>query len=193
MYGVTALGEQSRNKAREPFLGSAPLHLCQHFLGLWEPQGYVHGLVQIDSRGELGASLLLLTGRGIQLAQAAVAVRLERETHAHRRHDVPTTMTMDGSDANAAAIKSSHAENGTASMIRQEQYLKHVPRIKKSPCVSAARDEGLTATASCYALAASFPPASRCSSAQATLHAHVRRSPPNGETWRALGYSTSVT
>jgi transposase-like protein len=35
-------------------------------------------------------------------------------------------MTMDGSDANAAAITSSNAEHGTASVIRQGPYRKHV-------------------------------------------------------------------
>jgi transposase-like protein len=109
-----------------------------------------------------------------------VAVRLEG-THAYRWNGVPTTLTMDGSDANAAALKSSNAEHGTASMIRRGQYRKNaveqdhkavkwvtfpmlefkafevaqapragialMPRITKSPCVRAARDEGLTATA----------------------------------------------
>jgi hypothetical protein len=36
-----------------------------------------------------------------------------------------------------------------------------MPRLKKRPCVSAARDGGPTTSASWYALAASFPPASR--------------------------------
>jgi hypothetical protein len=35
-----------------------------------------------------------------------------------RRNDVPTTMTIDGSNANEAAIKSYNAEHGTAIVIR---------------------------------------------------------------------------
>jgi len=40
-----------------------------------------------------------------------------------RRHGVPETITMDGSDAKAAALKSYHAEHGTAIAIRQVQYV----------------------------------------------------------------------
>jgi len=53
-----------------------------------------------------------------------MAVRLER-TPAHRWNGVPTTLTMDGSDANEASINSYNAEHGTASVIRQGQYLKN--------------------------------------------------------------------
>ena len=54
-----------------------------------------------------------------------MAVRLER-THAHRRHGVPTTLTMDGSDANAAAIKSYNEEHGTNIIIRQVKYFNNI-------------------------------------------------------------------
>ena len=53
-----------------------------------------------------------------------MAVRLAR-THTHRRNGVPT-LTIDGSDANAAASKSSNAAHGTARVIRQVPYLKNV-------------------------------------------------------------------
>src|SRR5919109_680231 len=43
-----------------------------------------------------------------------------------RRHGVPETITIDGSDANAAAIKSYNQEHGTAIAIRQVKYLNNV-------------------------------------------------------------------
>ena len=39
-------------------------------------------------------------------------------TQAIRRHGVPETITIDDSEANAAAIRSSNAEHGTAIIIR---------------------------------------------------------------------------
>jgi transposase-like protein len=39
-----------------------------------------------------------------------------------RRHGVPETMTIDGSEANAAAVRSYNAEHGTAIVIRQVKY-----------------------------------------------------------------------
>jgi transposase-like protein len=50
-------------------------------------------------------------------------------TKAIRRHGVPETITIDGSDANAAAIKSSNAEHGTHIAIRQVQYLHNIVAI----------------------------------------------------------------
>jgi len=44
-------------------------------------------------------------------------------TKAIRRHGVPEKITIDGSAANEAAIKSDNAEHGTASEIRQIKYL----------------------------------------------------------------------
>src|SRR5262249_35836353 len=79
--GAPVLGEKSLNKASQRFLRSALLYLGQRCLGLWEPEGHLHCLVQIDSCGELGAGLLPLAGLGIQRAEAPVAVGLER-THA---------------------------------------------------------------------------------------------------------------
>src|ERR671926_739776 len=43
-----------------------------------------------------------------------------------RRHGLPETMTIDGSDANAAAIKSYNQEHGTAIVIRQVKYLHNI-------------------------------------------------------------------
>jgi putative transposase len=43
-------------------------------------------------------------------------------TKAIRRHGVPETITIDGSEANAAAIRSYNEENGTAIVIRQVKY-----------------------------------------------------------------------
>jgi putative transposase len=47
-------------------------------------------------------------------------------TKAIRRHGVPETITIDGSDANEAAIKSYNQEHGTAITIRQVKYLNNV-------------------------------------------------------------------
>jgi putative transposase len=43
-----------------------------------------------------------------------------------RRNGLPETITIDGSDANAAAIKCYNAEHGTAIAIRQVKYLNHM-------------------------------------------------------------------
>jgi putative transposase len=43
-----------------------------------------------------------------------------------RRNRVPETITIDGSDANVAAIKSYNAEHGTSIAIRQAKYLHNV-------------------------------------------------------------------
>src|SRR5262245_5461458 len=43
-----------------------------------------------------------------------------------RRNGLPETMTIDGSDANEAAIKRSNEEHGTAIAIRQVKYLNNV-------------------------------------------------------------------
>jgi putative transposase len=53
-----------------------------------------------------------------------VALRFLKK--AIRRHGVPETITIDGSDANAAAIKSYNQEHGTATAIRQVKYLKNI-------------------------------------------------------------------
>src|SRR5215813_1796117 len=55
-----------------------PLRLCQCGLCLGQPEGNVHGAVHLDSRRQRATGLLPLTGRGVQGAQAAVAVGLER-------------------------------------------------------------------------------------------------------------------
>jgi len=43
-----------------------------------------------------------------------------------RRHGVPETITIDGSDANEAAIKSYNQEHGTTIAIRQVKYLNNI-------------------------------------------------------------------
>src|SRR5262247_819925 len=43
-----------------------------------------------------------------------------------RRHGVPAKITIDGSDANEAAIKRYHEEHGTAIIIRQVKYLNNM-------------------------------------------------------------------
>jgi putative transposase len=47
-------------------------------------------------------------------------------TQAIRRHGVPETITIDGSAANEAAIKSYNAEHGTAIAIRKVKYLNNI-------------------------------------------------------------------
>jgi putative transposase len=47
-------------------------------------------------------------------------------TKAIRRHGVPETITIDGSEANAAAIRSYNEEHGTAIVIRPVKYLNNV-------------------------------------------------------------------
>src|SRR5215468_5742770 len=47
-------------------------------------------------------------------------------TKAIRRHGVPEKITIDGSAANKAAIKSYNAEHGTAIVIRQIKYLNNI-------------------------------------------------------------------
>jgi putative transposase len=47
-------------------------------------------------------------------------------THAIRRHGVPETITIDGSEANAAAIWRYNEAHGTAIEIRQIKYLNNL-------------------------------------------------------------------
>src|SRR5262245_49725678 len=47
-------------------------------------------------------------------------------TQAIHRHGVPATITIDGSEANDAAIKRYNAEHGTAIIIRQVKYLNNM-------------------------------------------------------------------
>ncbi len=46
--------------------------------------------------------------------------------HAIRRHGVPETITIDGSQANEAAIKRYNEEHGTSIIIRQLKYLNNI-------------------------------------------------------------------
>jgi putative transposase len=43
-----------------------------------------------------------------------------------RRHGVPETITIDGSEANASAIRSDNEAHGTTIIIRQVKYLNNV-------------------------------------------------------------------
>jgi len=47
-------------------------------------------------------------------------------TKAIRRHGVPEEITIDGSEANAAAIHNYNQEHGTAIVIRQVKYLNNI-------------------------------------------------------------------
>jgi transposase-like protein len=47
-------------------------------------------------------------------------------TKAIRRHGVPAKSTIDGSEANAAAIRSYNQEHGTTIVIRQVKYLNNI-------------------------------------------------------------------
>jgi len=47
-------------------------------------------------------------------------------TKAIQRHSVPETITIDGSETNAAAIRGYNVEHGTAIIIRQVKYLNHI-------------------------------------------------------------------
>jgi putative transposase len=54
------------------------------------------------------------------------AAALRFLTQAIRRHGVPETITIDGSEANEAAIKSYNEEHGTHIIIRQVKYLNNM-------------------------------------------------------------------
>jgi putative transposase len=54
------------------------------------------------------------------------AAALRFLTQAIRRHEVPETITIDGSEANEAAIKSYNEEHGTHIIIRQVKYLNNM-------------------------------------------------------------------
>jgi putative transposase len=128
-------------------------------------------------------------------------------TRAIRRHGVPETITIDGSEANAAAIRSHNGAHGTAIVIRQMRYLNNVVEqdhravkrvvrptlgfkafeaaqhtlagvelmymLRKGQWAGGA-EQGLTAAAQVYALAAQFPslPTSLCH------HSKIAPKPP---------------
>ena len=54
------------------------------------------------------------------------AAALRFLTHAIRRHGVPETITIDGSEANEAAIKRDNEAHGTHIIIRQVKYLNNM-------------------------------------------------------------------
>jgi putative transposase len=54
------------------------------------------------------------------------AAALRFVMHAIRRHGAPETSTIDGSEANEAAIKRDNEEHGTHIIIRQVRYLNNM-------------------------------------------------------------------
>src|SRR5712691_7031267 len=76
--------ENERGKNQHPLLTGTALgtsyHLRQCGFRLGQPEGHVHGPVQRDGGGQGGTGQPPLAGRGIQCAEAPVAMGLER-TH----------------------------------------------------------------------------------------------------------------
>jgi transposase-like protein len=71
------------------------------------------------------------------------------------RHGVPETITIDGSEANAAAIKRYNAEHGTNEAAQDTLVgIELMHMIKKRQLVVEEGDEGLTAAELFYSLAA---------------------------------------
>ena len=62
----------------------------------------------------------------LRTAQRDEAAAKRFLTQAIRRHGVPETITIDGSDANEAAIKRYNEAHGTAIIIRQVKYLNNI-------------------------------------------------------------------
>lgn len=82
-------------------------------------RGHWHYLYRaVDKTGQT-VDFLLTTRRDESAARRFL-------TKAIRRHGVPETITIDGSEANAAAIRYYNAEHGTAMAIRQVRYLNNV-------------------------------------------------------------------
>jgi transposase-like protein len=82
------------------------LLLCTDGLPKHVPDGDIHALLQAREPCR-------------QLVEAATRVL----TKAIRRHGEPEKVTIDGSEANAAALRHDHAAYGTALVIRQVKYL----------------------------------------------------------------------
>ena len=61
-----------------PHMLSLPLHLRQCRLSLGQPQGHLHGAVQVDSGSEGSTGLFSPADLGVEGAEAVVAVGLER-------------------------------------------------------------------------------------------------------------------
>jgi hypothetical protein len=56
----------------------ASCHLRQYRFGLGEPEGHVHGAVQVNGRGQGGTGLLFAASLVVQLPQPVVTVGHER-------------------------------------------------------------------------------------------------------------------
>ena len=57
---------------------SPPLDLRQRRLGLGQPEGHLHGTVEVDGGGQLDTGLLTTADLAVQPAEPMVAVGLER-------------------------------------------------------------------------------------------------------------------
>src|SRR5712691_10851413 len=63
--------EQGENLCQQGPTPLLPLHLCQRCLRLGQPEGHLHGTVQLHGRGQCSAGLLpLADGNNIQRAEA---------------------------------------------------------------------------------------------------------------------------
>src|SRR5690349_2783156 len=87
----------------------------------WEWSDHTHLYRAVDKHGQT-IDFLLTEQRDTEAA-------LKFLKKAIRRNGLPTTITIDGSDANEAAIKRYNAEHGTAIAIRQVKYLNNIVEI----------------------------------------------------------------
>jgi hypothetical protein len=80
-YCIKALHTQSLPDIHPTFflcLTTSRRHLRQCGFGLGQPEGHVHGTVQVDSGGQDGAGLRTTASLAVQLAHPEVAVGYER-------------------------------------------------------------------------------------------------------------------
>ena len=66
--------EKSTNLCQQGHRPSLPLHLRQRGFRLRQPEGHVHGAVQVHGDSQGGAGLLATVGLAVQPAQPVVAV-----------------------------------------------------------------------------------------------------------------------
>jgi hypothetical protein len=71
----------------------------------------------------LGSSMAFIDGSVVNVALSAIQQGLAK---AIRRHGVPEKVTVDGREANAAAIRGYNEAHGTTIVIRQLKYLNNV-------------------------------------------------------------------
>ena len=82
-------------------------------------KGHWHYLYRAVDKSGQTIDFLLTEQRDEQAAKRFL-------TQAIRRHGVPEKITIDGSEANAVAIRNYNAEHGTAIIIRQVKYLNNI-------------------------------------------------------------------